>query len=176
MDMFKIEYRAVIKFLTLQGQSPSEVFEQLKGVYGERSPSYDIVKRWAREFRLGRESIADEPRPGRPIAESSDRDVAAVSKLVTEDRRLKVREIAYETGLPPTTVHRILTEELGLRKLYAKWVPSRLRPNTRLNELIVVGFLASFFWDSKGVLLLNYQLRSSTMNAKCYFKLLRQLT
>jgi hypothetical protein len=37
--MFKIEYRAVIKFLTKEGESPAEIKQRLDAVYGESSPS-----------------------------------------------------------------------------------------------------------------------------------------
>lgn len=38
MDFFKIGYCEVIKFLTLEGQSPSEIFEILKVVYSGPLP------------------------------------------------------------------------------------------------------------------------------------------
>jgi hypothetical protein len=55
--MSKIEYRAVIKFAIKQ---------RLDGVYGETSPLYSTVKEWAKQFYLGRESVEDEAREGRP--------------------------------------------------------------------------------------------------------------
>ena len=39
------------------------------------------------------------------------------------DRRLNVRLIAEEAGLPKTDVHRIVTEDLRMRKTCAKLVP-----------------------------------------------------
>ena len=61
--MSKVEYRAVIKFLTKEGLAPTAI-KRLDGVYGEASPSYSTVKEWAKQFRLGRESVT---RPvGRP--------------------------------------------------------------------------------------------------------------
>jgi hypothetical protein len=42
--MFKLEYRAVIKFLTKEGESPAEIKRRLDAVYGESSPSYSTVK------------------------------------------------------------------------------------------------------------------------------------
>jgi hypothetical protein len=58
--MFKIEYRAVIKFLTKEGKSPAEIIQSLDAVYGETSLSYSTVKEWAKQFRLGRETIEDD--------------------------------------------------------------------------------------------------------------------
>jgi hypothetical protein len=50
--MFKIEYRAVIKFLTKEGKNPSEIKQRLDAVYGESFPSYSTVKEWAKENTL----------------------------------------------------------------------------------------------------------------------------
>jgi len=42
------------------------------------------------------------------------------------DRRLTVRMIASELNLNHTTIHRILTQELAMKKLCAKFVPKNL--------------------------------------------------
>jgi hypothetical protein len=64
--MFKIEDRVVIKFLTKEVKSPAEIKQRLDAVCGESSPPYSSVKEWAKQFRLGTESIEDDPRQGRP--------------------------------------------------------------------------------------------------------------
>ena len=63
--MDKIEYRAVIKFLVLEGNTAKQVEERLTAVYKESSPSAATIKRWVKEFQRGRESLEDDPRPGR---------------------------------------------------------------------------------------------------------------
>ena len=42
--MSKVEYRAVIKFLTKEGLAPAAIKQRLDGVYGEASASYSTVK------------------------------------------------------------------------------------------------------------------------------------
>ena len=49
-----------------------------------------------------------------------------VHEKVLEDRRLTVREIAAEMGISTGSVHSILTEDLNLRRVSAKFVPKLL--------------------------------------------------
>ena len=49
-----------------------------------------------------------------------------IHKMVLDDRGLKVRELADMVGISKRAVHRILTENLDMRKLCARWVPRLL--------------------------------------------------
>jgi transposase len=97
-EMFKIEYRTVIKFLTKEGKSLAEIKQRLDAVYGESSPSYLTVKEWAKQFCLGRESIEDDPRQGRPAEALTPETIALVQEEVLQDRRLKTKEISARLG------------------------------------------------------------------------------
>ena len=55
--MEPVECRAVIRFLYLKGRTPQETFDEMKETYGDDAPSYDLVKRWHREFKHGRKSV-----------------------------------------------------------------------------------------------------------------------
>ncbi|KAL6255483.1 hypothetical protein P5V15_013817 [Pogonomyrmex californicus] len=46
--------------------------------------------------------------------------------MVLDDRRIKIREIAEAMGISKEHVCHILTEELDMRKLSARWVPHLL--------------------------------------------------
>ena len=46
--------------------------------------------------------------------------------MILDDRRLKVRELADMIGVLKRVVYRILTENLDMRKLCARWVPRLL--------------------------------------------------
>ena len=52
--MEPVECRAVIRFLYLKGRTPQETFDEMKETYGDNALSYDLVKRWHREFKHGR--------------------------------------------------------------------------------------------------------------------------
>ena len=46
-----------------------------------------------------------------------------VKAALDRDRRLNVRLIAEEAGIPKTDVYRIITEDLQMRKIGAEMVP-----------------------------------------------------
>jgi hypothetical protein len=57
-------------------------------------------------------------------------NIAAVD-LVKNDCRIASRMIAESLNIPKTVVLRILKEDLGKRKLYARFVPHSLTPELR---------------------------------------------
>jgi hypothetical protein len=62
------------------------------------------VKEWAKQFRLGRESIEDDPRQGRPAEALTPKTSALVQEEVLQDKRLQTKEISARRGLSKTTI------------------------------------------------------------------------
>lgn len=124
--MEKEQYRAVIRFLFLDGKKCDEIKLKLDAVYGSSSPSMTTVRFWFNEFKRGRTSIFDEDRPGRPEDVCTEEVVEKVHDMILKDRRTKVREVAESVGISYGTVFKILHDKLGMRKLSARWVPRLL--------------------------------------------------
>ena len=70
------------------------------------------VKKWAAEFKRGRESVEDDGRSGRPKDATADENVEAVQTLVMCDRRRDLRTIASEVGISFGAVQSVLTHIL----------------------------------------------------------------
>ncbi|XP_048253298.1 protein GVQW3-like [Haliotis rufescens] len=135
------EYRAVIKFLVLEGQSAKQVEERLTAFYGESSPSSATIKRWVKEFQRGRESLEDDARSGRPSTSTSPENIDTVHKLVMENRRITRHELEETTGLSYGSIHNIIHGKLHMSKVCARWVPGMLTDDMKLSRVTISGAL-----------------------------------
>ena len=84
--------------------------------------SRTAVFRWCSDFRHGRVSTADMPRPGQARVVITQESIAAVR----ENRRITTREIADSLSVSKGTVDTILHERLQYNKVYSQWVPKNL--------------------------------------------------
>ena len=117
MENQKFEHRSTIKFLVLEGQSPSNIHERMTAVYGDSAPSRTMVFEWACRFKNGQLNIEESLRSGRPISAMDEKSIKAVENLVVEDRRLTIQEIAEILGILSGTVHGILHDHLHMIKV-----------------------------------------------------------
>ena len=97
--MDKIEYCTVIKFFVKEGLTPNEIQSEFIKVYGDSSPSFSKIKKWAAEFKRGCMSLEDDPREGRPKSAATPEIMEQVHDIVLDDRRMKVCEIVKTIGI-----------------------------------------------------------------------------
>ena len=82
-----------------------------------------------------RENVEDDPRSGRSVSSTNDKNMEFVRVVIAKHRRLRFRMIAEETGLNRNAVHRILTDHLFMRKICAKVVPKNISVEQKVNRL-----------------------------------------
>ena len=139
MESQNIEFRAVIKFLTKEGAKAKDIHRRMADVYS--SPKYSTVAKWSAEFKRGRNSLEDDPRPGRP-ADVISQMIDRVERLVLNNRRIKVAELASECCISNGSVYTIIHEHLGMSKVSVRWVPE-----TWTCKIVSKGcFLVKNFW------------------------------
>ena len=109
--------------MILEGKGPTEIHKCLKALYKDIGPSYDIVKYWAKQFKLGRDSIEDDPKSGRPATSQNSEMAKNFEGLVLQDRRISVNSIANTLKISIKSAHTILHEQLHMNKVSARWVP-----------------------------------------------------
>jgi hypothetical protein len=64
--MDKIENCAVIKFFVKEGLTPNEIHLKFIKVYGDSSPWFPTIKKWAAEFKHDHTSLQDDLHEGCP--------------------------------------------------------------------------------------------------------------
>ena len=121
-----VEQRINLKLLVRLGKTPTIALKLLQEVYGDDAMSRTRLFEWHRRFKEGREEMEDDLRSGRPSTSRTDKNVEHVRQKVLSDRRLTVRMIADELGMNSERGWRIITEDLGMRKICAKMVPRLL--------------------------------------------------
>ena len=132
-----IEQRINLKFLVRLGKTPTETFNLLQEVYGDATMSRTRIFEWHKRFREGREDVEDDPKSGRPTTSRTNENVERVREKVRSDRRLTVRMIVDELSMNSERVWRIITEDLGMRKVCAKMVPRLLNDGQKENRVQV---------------------------------------
>ncbi|GFX19233.1 HTH_48 domain-containing protein [Trichonephila clavipes] len=72
---------------------------------------------------MGRQSMNNDPRSGRPSTSGNEDKITQVKTVVHSDRRLTVREIAQECHISVGSCDEILRKDLNMRRVSAKFVP-----------------------------------------------------
>lgn len=121
-----MEQRANIKFCFKLGKTAQETFTLMKNVYGDQCLSRAQVFRWFARFRDGREDLEDNERSPKPRTSRNETNIEKVSQILRSDRCVSARLIEEMTGIPKSVVHRILTDDLGKKKICARFVPHSL--------------------------------------------------
>ncbi|UYV66273.1 hypothetical protein LAZ67_4001141 [Cordylochernes scorpioides] len=101
---------------------------------------YEVIRqnicfKWHSRFKAGRISIEDDPRQGRPKFQWTDENVQKITDLIKENLRTTLLELEQDTGISKTTIGRIVTEDLKLKKTPAKFIPRFLTNEQKLCRL-----------------------------------------
>jgi len=122
----RLEQRYCIKFCQKLGDSQVEIIRKIQRVFGDDAMGITQIKEWYNRFKYGRTSVESDARSGRPSTSRSDELIDQVRTLVMQDRRVTILELAKEVGISSGSVHSILTDDLALRAVSAKFVPKLL--------------------------------------------------
>ena len=91
------------------------------------------MKIWLAECKRGRNSVEDEHHSGCPKDAASTENVQIVNGMLKEDRRQTIWHIVEPTYIHATTVYRIVSDDLGIKKVPAHWMPRMLTDEQKQN-------------------------------------------
>nr|CDS25661.1 flj37770 protein [Hymenolepis microstoma] len=91
-------------------------------------PNRAVTYEWMKRFKEGgRVQLDDNARGGRPITARNQENTPLAQNLVKHDGQVAAEEIVNGVGIPQGSIFSILTENLGLSNLSARWVPKALQ-------------------------------------------------
>ena len=142
MDQRK-EQRVYIKFCANLGKSATETLKMIQQGFRYQSLNHAQVFQWHAQFKTGHTFVDDDEHTGRPTSCTTPETVARIQEL-RQDRCQTIRDIAEEVEVGYETCQRVLTEELGMQRVAAKFVSriltadqkqQRINDGTELRQL-----------------------------------------
>ena len=130
-----MKQRTNIKFRFKLEKKFAETYELMKKVYGDDCMSRTEVHTWFTRFKNGRDDLNDDPRPGRPEASNHAELVEKIREIIAIDAKFTVRMLSEELNLSYCTIYTILTEDLGKRKVFARFVPQQLNEDQKSQRI-----------------------------------------
>ena len=126
------DQRVLVKFGVLLNWSARDTHNMLRKALDGSQHSYESVRRLTKSIKEGRVDIKDIRGGAHHIHPESDERVNQIKDELSQHRGWSVRHIAEKLGIPKTTVHEILTEKLGLKKVMKVWVPHTLTEDQKI--------------------------------------------
>jgi len=111
----------------LQGKATKKIHGTLTETLEEHAPSYATVKNWVAQFKRGAFSTCDALRPGRPKTVTTPDIIDQIHELILEFSRISTEQ----QDISRERVGSIIHEDLGMRRLSAKWVPKFLNADKK---------------------------------------------
>ena len=105
--------------------------------YGDAAIDLTQTFEWFSKFRKGRDSVKDDHRTGRPKTSINNNQVELVREKLMSDRQLTAGELSGELAISFRSVQTILTDNQGIRRIAAKFVPRLLFVEQKLNRVQV---------------------------------------
>jgi len=128
------EQRVCIKFRVRLGKTGSETFETLKQAFGDSCMSRSRSFEWRGRFKNGRTSTANDDRSGRPSTATTPSKVEEVRAAVNQDCRRTIHDLC---GIGYGSCQRILTEQLNMHPIAAKFVPRVLTQDQKDSRVAI---------------------------------------
>jgi hypothetical protein len=136
MDQRK-EQRVCIKFCANLEKSATKTLTIIRQAFWYQSLSRAQVFQWHARFKTGRTSVDDDEHIGRHTSCRTPETVARTKKPLRQDRRRTIHDISEEVAIGYGTWQRILTEEFGMHRVAAKFVPRILRAGQKQQRVNV---------------------------------------
>ena len=129
-----LKQRSIIEFYVKLGEtSATKIHRILCEAYGDDAMAHSAIWKWVKRFKQGKQSIRDEPRPGRPKTSATPEKLQKLDDLIKANRRIRVTDLAEQLACSVGSVVNMV-RQLGYRKVCARWVPRELTQDQKENR------------------------------------------
>ncbi|UYV81427.1 hypothetical protein LAZ67_20001160 [Cordylochernes scorpioides] len=182
-----MDQRTCIKFCVKNEIKCADAFRMLTVAYGEATLDRSNVYRWYIMFSEGREDVNDEERAGRPSTSTTDEKINEVENMILANRRITVREVAEDLNISIGSCHSIFINDLGMRRVAAKFVPKMLNCDQKQHRMNIANEMLDsvrddpnllqrvITGDEAGVVHHEFLPQGRTVNKEYYLKVMRNL-
>ena len=101
--------------------------------YGSQSKCYA----WYKEFKESRTSAELKGGPSAPKTKLSEIIINTGAAIVREDSRITLRQLASILDISVGSAHHLLTEDLNLSRICARWIPRLLTGEQKANRVSI---------------------------------------
>ena len=115
----KQDQRICIKFCFQLGKTSSQTIEMMQKAFRNECMSKTRIKEWYNRLKGGRTSVDSDSRSGRPSTTKTLDNIERVRLAIEGDRRLTVRELENDLGMPKTTVWEFFNKILEMTRACA---------------------------------------------------------
>ena len=126
-----LEERYAIKLCFKLGKNATETYGMLQTVFGAFCMNRASVFEWHKWFKVGRESVRYDERCGRSKEVNTPELMGQIENFMDKNRHVSIETISVQFDVSVGTVHTIICEELKMRKICVKFVPSVLREDQK---------------------------------------------
>ena len=111
------EKRACVNFCFKLRKTATECYEMLKTAFGEQAMGRSQTFQYFSRFKAGGTSTDDDERSGQPVSSSPPEMIERVHQIIREYLRRTIDEVSMLVGINHGTCHKILTEDLKMRRV-----------------------------------------------------------
>ncbi|UYV75446.1 hypothetical protein LAZ67_13000301 [Cordylochernes scorpioides] len=153
--------------------------------HGERF--HQAISSMEKRYQEGREDVNDEVRAGRPSTSTTDEKINEVEKMILANRRITVREVAEDLNISIGSCHSIFNNDLGMRRVAAKFVPKLLNCDQKQHRMNIANEMLDsvrddpnllkrvITGDEAGVVHHEFLPQGRTVNKEYYLQVMRNL-
>jgi len=117
--------------------------------YGQSTMSQRKVYEWVEMFKSGGARVTYDGRSGRPSTSRTQDRIYRADAMIREDRGITVSEVAAHLDISYGSAYAILHDDLGYRKVCARWVPKeRTVVHKRQRLEVVTQFIRQYEEDT----------------------------